>query len=235
MRLPLTLRNFIANLKFERDDALDIRGNFAVELNIVPAVVAAKGSAIGAQVRACQSDIRHGVGNEKIRFELNSPAMNLLHRLEIAELDDLFIDCKLRQPFQRLPAAWIGEYRRRKELFCLNGRASVRRWGGCFHGRLRLWHWLRRRRCSLWLKHWLHHIQAKPRQFQYPNGYRLIRGGNGSPRRREKEERQHGEGMNEESKHKASPDRCLIAATRYCLHRSDHPMRDTGHNHSWRL
>ncbi len=126
MRLPLTLRNFIANLKFERDDALDIRGSFAVELNIVPTVVAAKCSTIGAEVRTCQSDIRHGVGNEKIRFEINSPAMNLLHSLEIANLDNAFIRRELGEPLQRLLAARVGENCRRKEPLGLSCRLHVR-------------------------------------------------------------------------------------------------------------
>lgn len=134
-RLPLAFRNFITKADFKPDTLV--------------AYAMAKIRLSGRKLSADGAAFRSRGRWFNIKFGCAVSAMNSLHGLEIAELDDLLIGCKLREPFQRLPAAWIGEYRRRKELFCLNDRASIRRWGGCFHGRLRLWHWLRRRRCSL--------------------------------------------------------------------------------------
>ncbi len=105
MRLPLTFRNFIADLKLEPHDAFDIRRHGAAKLDAEPTPPAAEGGTIGAKVPPRHADIRRGVGDEQVGDKVDAPTMNLLHRLKIAELDDPLIGGKLRKSFQRLSAA----------------------------------------------------------------------------------------------------------------------------------
>ena len=137
--------------------------------------------------------------------------MNLLHSLEIANLDNAFIRRELGEPLQRLLAARVGENCRRKEPLGLNCRLHVRqcrrRYGPFGRGFLR--NGLTDLRCT---GPGLGCSRSNRRQVHYFNGDAFLRERNWGLRFRNEAECQDDDGMKDNGERKTVPNRCAMAA-----------------------